>query len=639
MRAGRASRRRRRRPATDAGRAGRPTPSPTTARGRSGRSAGAACAGSTCSPATFSRSRADGRSSDATSATSPPPCGRGAAGGAVIGVERGFALEERGRDARRARRALERPERADERGRLRSRTGASTAARWPTTSSRAPARSTGSTPTARSHVVLEGVTVSNGLDWSPDGSRAYYNDTDTYRVDVFDYDAEAGLTGEAAVRGDPAESGVPTGSRSTRRAASGWRSTDGGAVHRYTPDGALDEVVEVPARKVTACTFGGPRLDELFITTSREDLDARRRPARGLALPRRCRASAACRSASSPDDRAAELCCSAPRGDLAGRFLLPALAALRRPDASRTASAVVGAARQESGPGRVPRDRRRAARANTPRDVPQAPRAGARRARCDYRRVDVDRPGAASRGPRASGAAASPPISHCRPASSPLRSTALGRGGPAGGQPDRDREAVRRGSRQRGRAQRAARPRCRATRRAGDLPRRPRARHGDRAEPARPAARQPRHSSHSGTATHIEQVEILWEETLALEGRAGYFDSAGALKDVLQNHMLQILSLVAMEPPDGLDERELRDRKVGSPALDPAARTPTRSPYERAGRATRRDGSTATRVPRVRGRGGRRPESRHRDLRRARARARQLRAGRARGSCCAPARR
>jgi glucose-6-phosphate 1-dehydrogenase len=62
--------------------------------------------------------------------------------------------------------------------------------------------------------------------------------------------------------------------------------------------------------------------------------------------------------------------------------------------------------------------------------------------------------------------------------------------------------------------------------------------------------------------THVEQVEVLWEETLALEGRAGYYDGAGALKDVLQNHMLQLLCLVAMESPAKADERELRDRKV-----------------------------------------------------------------------------
>jgi len=63
-------------------------------------------------------------------------------------------------------------------------------------------------------------------------------------------------------------------------------------------------------------------------------------------------------------------------------------------------------------------------------------------------------------------------------------------------------------------------------------------------------------------STHIEQVDILWEETLALEDRAGYYDRAGALKDVMQNHMLQVLSLVAMEPPLTLGERDLRDRKV-----------------------------------------------------------------------------
>ena len=63
-------------------------------------------------------------------------------------------------------------------------------------------------------------------------------------------------------------------------------------------------------------------------------------------------------------------------------------------------------------------------------------------------------------------------------------------------------------------------------------------------------------------AKQIEAVEILWQETLALEGRAGYFDKAGALKDVLQNHALQLLALVAMEPPANLDQRTLRDHKV-----------------------------------------------------------------------------
>jgi glucose-6-phosphate 1-dehydrogenase len=65
-------------------------------------------------------------------------------------------------------------------------------------------------------------------------------------------------------------------------------------------------------------------------------------------------------------------------------------------------------------------------------------------------------------------------------------------------------------------------------------------------------------------SAHIEEVEVLWEEDLALEGRAGYYDASGALKDVLQNHMLQVLCQVAMEPPAGPGERELRDAKVSA---------------------------------------------------------------------------
>ncbi|MEV1084623.1 glucose-6-phosphate dehydrogenase [Streptomyces sp. NPDC050211] len=63
-------------------------------------------------------------------------------------------------------------------------------------------------------------------------------------------------------------------------------------------------------------------------------------------------------------------------------------------------------------------------------------------------------------------------------------------------------------------------------------------------------------------STHIAEVEIVWDEILTLEGRAGYYDHVGALKDMLQNHLLQLLCLVAMEPPVTLGERDLRDRKV-----------------------------------------------------------------------------
>jgi glucose-6-phosphate 1-dehydrogenase len=61
---------------------------------------------------------------------------------------------------------------------------------------------------------------------------------------------------------------------------------------------------------------------------------------------------------------------------------------------------------------------------------------------------------------------------------------------------------------------------------------------------------------------HVERVEITWEETLALEGRAGYFDSTGIMLDIIQNHLLQVLCLVAMEAPSSFDEDDLRRPKI-----------------------------------------------------------------------------
>lgn len=60
---------------------------------------------------------------------------------------------------------------------------------------------------------------------------------------------------------------------------------------------------------------------------------------------------------------------------------------------------------------------------------------------------------------------------------------------------------------------------------------------------------------------HIERVDITYDETLALEGRAGYYDRAGALVDMLQSHLLQVLSFFAMEPPSALTATEVRPLK------------------------------------------------------------------------------
>jgi sugar lactone lactonase YvrE len=121
------------------------------------------------------------------------------------------------------------------------------------------------------HVVLTNITVSNGLEWSPDGSLAYYNDTATHRVDVFDYEPESGLTSRRPFA-EISDGGRPDGLAVDVEGGVWTAISNGGAVHRYSPTGRLDDVVRLPVQKVTACAFGGPDLDQLFITTSREGL-------------------------------------------------------------------------------------------------------------------------------------------------------------------------------------------------------------------------------------------------------------------------------------------------------------------------------------------------------------------------------
>lgn len=123
-------------------------------------------------------------------------------------------------------------------------------------------------------LVLDGVTISNGLGWSPGGELMYYVDTATGRVDVFDYDI---ATGEPANRRIFAEidqaDGSPDGLCTDAEGGVWVALWGGGAVRRYLPDGRLDRVVEVGTPNVTSCAFaasggGADRFDLLVITTA-----------------------------------------------------------------------------------------------------------------------------------------------------------------------------------------------------------------------------------------------------------------------------------------------------------------------------------------------------------------------------------
>jgi sugar lactone lactonase YvrE len=122
--------------------------------------------------------------------------------------------------------------------------------------------------------VLGGVTISNGLGWSPAGDLMYFADTPTGRVFVFDYDL---ATGELANRRTLVEiskaDGSPDGLCTDADGAVWVALWGGGAVHRYLPDGQLDRVVELGTPQVTSCAFAASDgaadvLDLLIITTA-----------------------------------------------------------------------------------------------------------------------------------------------------------------------------------------------------------------------------------------------------------------------------------------------------------------------------------------------------------------------------------
>lgn len=122
---------------------------------------------------------------------------------------------------------------------------------------------------------LEGVACSNGLDWSPDGRTFYYIDSGNRSLEAFDFDLVRGtLSGRRTVLGIPPGLGSPDGACVDREGCVWIALYGGGAVIRVDPlRRRIVGRVAVPASHVTSCAFGGPDLEDLYITTAREGLD------------------------------------------------------------------------------------------------------------------------------------------------------------------------------------------------------------------------------------------------------------------------------------------------------------------------------------------------------------------------------
>jgi len=136
----------------------------------------------------------------------------------------------------------------------------------------------------RVHTMVRDVTISNGIDWSPDGQTMYYIDSPTRRVDMFDFDVSAGAIENRRTFVPIAKPhGIPDGLTVDSDGCVWVALWRGSAVHRYTPYGILDTVVNVPTSCPTSCAFGGPDLRDLFITTAAMELNDRERAGQPLA--------------------------------------------------------------------------------------------------------------------------------------------------------------------------------------------------------------------------------------------------------------------------------------------------------------------------------------------------------------------
>jgi sugar lactone lactonase YvrE len=114
-----------------------------------------------------------------------------------------------------------------------------------------------------------GFSTPNSLAWSPDDKWMYFADTFTRTIFAYAFDIDSGTISNRRVFAQiPEGSGGPDGSTVDTDGCL-WNAVFGGwCLHRYTPDGRVDRVVDLPISQPTSCAFGGPNLDILYVTSA-----------------------------------------------------------------------------------------------------------------------------------------------------------------------------------------------------------------------------------------------------------------------------------------------------------------------------------------------------------------------------------
>lgn len=119
------------------------------------------------------------------------------------------------------------------------------------------------------HKLDDGIIVSNGPCWSPDGTIFYFADTWTGEIWAYDYDLETGGVSNRRTFAtvDTSGGGAADGSTVDSEGYVWNALVYGGKLVRYAPDGSVDRVIDMPVKKVTSVNFGGPNLDILYVTS------------------------------------------------------------------------------------------------------------------------------------------------------------------------------------------------------------------------------------------------------------------------------------------------------------------------------------------------------------------------------------
>jgi sugar lactone lactonase YvrE len=138
----------------------------------------------------------------------------------------------------------------------------------------------------RTELMLDELTIANGVGWSPDGETMYLVDSGPRVIRAFAFDGDRGTISAGPILVSvPEDVGAPDG-MTLDAAGDLWVAIyGGGRVNRYAPDGSLRDVYPIPARQSTCCAFGGPGLQRLFVTTATEgwtNEERRAEPGAGL---------------------------------------------------------------------------------------------------------------------------------------------------------------------------------------------------------------------------------------------------------------------------------------------------------------------------------------------------------------------